>query len=365
MANVVTLTMAQNKALELRKQIAEGVDPVQAKRQARETKRAAQAEATTFKQVCDAWIETHRPGWKGNSMMRDVRHLLYVHGKPLADIAVSAITMDMVQSIITPLWNKAPMQARRALSLWERVLDFARVKGWRQGDNPARWRGLHQYNFPKRRAVDEKHYAAMPYEQIPDFIRMLRLRQNRPRQSKSVVLALEFIILTACRSGEARGMQWDEIDWGQKLWVIPAERMKAGKQHRVPLSDQAMLLLEQQRQSTNGRYVFPGRWLGLLGARAMHILLQSRMKTGVTAHGFRSSFRDWCGNETDFAREHVEACLAHQVGNEVERAYRRQDALAKRRVIMQAWAAYCETGVKPGVQPIETFSLSAIHSRNS
>jgi integrase len=257
---------------------------------------------------------------------------------------VGAITQFDVDEALAPLAAKAPAQARRALDKWAEVFDFARSQGERLFENPARWKGLQKHNFPALSGIKRKHYAALPYERIPEVVRALRQRQER----STGAVALEFCILTACRSGEVLGAQWSEFDFENKLWTIPAERTKQRREHLVPLSDRAMEILTLQKQYRNGSdFVFTGYNRTQLAEKAMVWVLRY-MNLDVTVHGFRSSFRDWCGNETHFPREPVEECLAHQVGNSVEQAYRRQTALRKRIEIMKAWASYCE-GQVPSV----------------
>jgi integrase len=326
----VSLNDAREKVGDLRKQIANGICPIAAKR----TSRASQV---TFKEACDGWIATNKPSWRSESQMRNCNTLLFRHGHALGKVSVASITPDMIQSALEKLWARHPAQARRTLGMFERVLDYAKAKGYRSGDNPASWRGMFEYRFPRQRKIDRGHYTAMPYEKIPGFIQELRQRQER----STGAVALEFVILTACRKGEALGMTWDEIDWDKKLWTLPPERTKQGRQHQVPLSDRAVALLEQQKQYRNGsEFIFTGYKRTKMAERNMMGVLQ-HMGLKSTVHGFRSTFRDWCGNETNFAREPVEHCLAHQCGNAVEQAYRRQDGLNKRRVIMQTWADYC------------------------
>jgi integrase len=331
----IALTDAKAKADGLRKQIANGVCPIQAKRTER-------ANAVTFREVADTWIETHKPAWKGGddgSQMRNAKQLLHKHGATLAHVPVSEVTPDKVQAALDKLWKRAPNQARRALGMWERVLDFAKAKGFRTGDNPCAWHGCFEYRFPRRRASEQGHYAALDYQQMPEFTRALRLRQQERHGAGA--LALEFTILTAARSGETYGMTWSEIDLEKRLWTIPAHRMKAGKEHQVPLCARAIEILELQKQYANDSgYVFTGHKRGKLADKSMaSVLFYMKVKTSV--HGFRSTFRDWAGDKTNFQREHVEACLAHRVGSAVELAYRRQTALEKRREILQAWSAYC------------------------
>jgi integrase len=331
----IALTDAKAKADGLRKQIANGVCPIAARR-------AERANAVTFREVADAWIETHKPAWKGGddgSQMRNAKQLLHKHGAPLAHVPVSEVTPDRVQAALDKLWRRAPNQARRALGMWERVLDYAKAKGMRCGDNAASWRGCHEYRFPRRRAIDCGHYTAMDYQQMPSFMKALRLRQQERHGAGA--LALEFTVLTAARSGETYGMTWSEINWDKQLWTIPKERIKGGREHVVPLCGRAIEILRLQQQYANvSPFVFTGHNRTRLADKSMASVLHY-MKVKTTCHGFRSSFRDWAGDKTNFQREHIEACLAHRVGSAVELAYRRQSALEKRREILQAWAAFC------------------------
>jgi hypothetical protein len=216
------------------------------------------------------------------------------------------------------------------------VLDFAKARGAREGDNPASWKGCHEYRWPKQPNIDRNHYTAMDYTELPGFLAGLRARQVR----SSAARALEFDTDSLSNRGGA-GPSVVRIDWDAKVWTLAATRTKQGRAHRVPLSDRTMELLAIQRQCVNGSdYVFTGNSHGPLSGKSMTWVLRD-IGSKVTVHGFRSTFRDWCGNETEFVREHVEECLGHLVGNAVERAYRRSDALEKRRAIMQAWCEYC------------------------
>jgi integrase len=222
--------------------------------------------------------------------------------------------------------------------MFARVLDYARAKGMRSGDNPADWKGCHQYRFARVKKTERGHYAALPYEQMSAFMQELRLRQGRGVGS----VALEYTILTTARTSEVLGMTWAEIDFDKSIWTVPASRMKMGREHVVPLSNRVMEILRMQQQHSSGNgYVFEGYGRTRMEERTLRSILK-RMNLNITVHGFRSTFRDWCGDTQAFAREHVEACLAHRVGNSVEQAYRRQTALDKRREIMTAWAEYCE-----------------------
>jgi integrase len=338
MVEAVSLVQARAKAHELRKQIAAGVCPIAAKR-------AERTSQVTFQQAANEWVAVHKPSWKGGdagSQMNNARVLLHNHGALLATKRVAEITPDQVQAALKQLWERSPLQGRRALNMWERVFDFAKAKSWIQGQNPAQWKGLMQYRFPRIRKWDKGHYSAMDYAQVPEFMKVLRQRQER----STGAAALEFLILTCARRGEVLGMQWSEIDWDKKLWILPEERTKQGRAHTVPLSERAMAILEQQKQYRNGsEFVFTGYRQTQMDNKSLAAQLRS-MKIDATVHGFRSTFRDYMGNETNFAREPVEHCLAHRLGNSVEQAYRRQDALNKRRVIMDHWAEYCAGGAQ-------------------
>lgn len=347
LVEAVPLADAQDKVIDLRRQIAKGICPNKAKREAKLVQ-------VTFAEVADAWIETHKLSWRSESQMRNIKAMLRNHGKSLSEMLIGAITPDHVQSALADQWVRYPVSARRTLAMFERMLDYAKSKGSRTGDNPAAWKGCHEYRFPRRQKTERKHFAAMPYTQIPQFMQDLRVKQGRAASA----MALEFTILTACRTGEALGMVWSEIDWNNRLWTMSAERTKQGREHVVPLSDRTLELLRLQHQycgmssDSTGRhsYVFTGNKRTRLDPKALlwalHKVIAETPGTAegqydYTVHGMRSTFRDWAGDETDYAREHVEGCLGHQVGNAVEQAYRRATALAKRRTIMTAWAEYC------------------------
>jgi integrase len=326
---LMTLAEAKEAVHEMRRLVARGVDPIEHERDTR-------TKQTTFAEAADGWIKTRATRW-GNSQMQSVSLLLHHHGKPLAHKFVSEMTPDHVQETLEDLWQYAPNQARRALRAFESVFDYAKAHGMRTGDNPAAWQGLHQYRFPTLPATDKQHFSAMHYDHIPEFIRQLRTHQHRA----TTAIALEFTILCAARSSETLCMRWDEINFEQKLWTIPAHRMKAGREHRVPLSTRAIALLEKQREHTLGNaHVFTGYGQGHLSPKSMITFLRY-MGVKESVHGFRSTFRNWCGDKTPFDRETVELCLAHRIGSEVERAYRTLDALEKRRTVMEAWASYC------------------------
>ena len=240
-------------------------------------------------------------------------------------------------AVLTPIWQAKAETASRLRGRIEKVLDAAKAKGYREGENPARWRGHLDHLLPKRSKLTRGHHAAMPYDHVAAFVARLRERDSLAAR------ALELTILTAARSGEVFGMRWSEVDFDKKVWILPADRMKAGREHRVPLPERAVAILKQLVEIRTGDFVFPGqRKERPLSKKAMELVLKRIKIENATVHGFRSSFRDWCGNETHFPREVVETALAHAIGSEVERAYRRSDALEKRRELMQAWANYCD-----------------------
>jgi integrase len=249
---------------------------------------------------------------------------------------VNMIETEEVLRVLKPVWEKIPETASRLRGRIERVLDAARAKGLRSGENPARWRGHLDMLLSPRQKLTRGHHAAMPYAELPAFIARIRDRDGVAAR------ALEFVILTAARSGEVLGLRWSEIDLQNRIWTVPATRIKAGREHRVPLSPSAITILEAMRVGRVSDHVFPGyRPERPLGDMALHMVLK-RMEIPYTVHGFRSTFRDWCGEATNFPREVAEAALAHVVGDQTERAYRRGDALEKRRKLMDSWAGFCE-----------------------
>ena len=270
---------------------------------------------------------------------------LETYAAPLRSKPVNRINTEDVLEVLQPIWTTRAETASRVRGRIEKILDAAKAKGLREGENPARWRGHLDNLLPKRQLLQRGHHAAMPWQELPEFIAQLR------HSPSMAALALEFVILTAARSGEVLrsyredevvGASWGEIDRQAKVWTIPARRMKAGREHRVPLSGRAIAILNEAEKARRGKFIFPGqRGDQPLSDMALTMLLR-RMNVGAaTVHGFRSSFRDWAGEVTSFSREIAEAALAHTIGDKVERAYRRGDALEQRRKLMQAWADFC------------------------
>lgn len=330
--NAVGLAAAREKARKARELVAEGVDPKFGLRV------AANDEETTFGQAADDLVDSLERGWKNPKHRAQWRSTLEGYCAPIWNRPVSSIATQDVVSILSPIWQEKPETASRVRGRIERVLDAAKVKGQRSGENPARWRGHLEILLPKRRKKgDVRHHPAMPYAEVGAFVQSLKLRIS------TAARALEFLILTSSRTGEVLGAKWKEIDRKAKLWRVPAARMKMGVEHVVPLSDAALVILDGMAVfgSEPDAFVFPSRFPGRpLSNMAMEMLLRRMQCDDYTVHGMRSAFRDWAGEETDYPREIVEMALAHAVGNEVERAYRRGTAIEKRRELMAEWAAY-------------------------
>jgi integrase len=356
--NVVGLAEARQRAAKVREQLFLGHDPVE---QRRANQRAAQVEAAkaaTFKDCAEGYIAAHSPVWRNSKHAAQWGATLatYVFSV-FGDLPVQAVDTALVMKAIEPIWTEKAETASRVRGRIEAILDWARVRGYRDGENPARWRG-HLENLlaapsKAKRAVRQRkglgeHFEALPYGRIAGFIAELR------EQEGIAARALEFAILTAARTGEVIGARWDEIDTAQSLWTIPAGRMKAGKEHRVPLSDAAMAIVEKMAEVRSGDFVFPGGRAGRpLSNMALLMALRRMDHAGLTAHGFRSTFRDWAAERTNFPAEVAEMALAHAVGDKVEAAYRRGDLFDKRRQIMDAWAKFCAAPPAAGASVVE------------
>lgn len=328
----VSLARARELAAEARQVLAGGADPI-------EVRRAPPADAaprpTTFGDVATRYMADREPTWRNAVHRRQWRQTLEVQAANIWRMPVADVDTEAVLGALRPLWHEKPETARRLRGRLERVLDAARVAGHRQGENPARWRGHLDVLLPKAPRLSRGHHPALPYAEMPAFLIKLRARPALAAR------ALEFLILTAARSGEVRGMTWGEVDLDAALWTVPRERMKAKRAHRVPLSTAALDLLRALPSGEPSAIVFPHASGGPLSDMVLLMLLRRIGQPDLTAHGFRSSFRDWAAEETDHPREVIEAALAHLVGDETERAYRRGDALAKRRHLMADWAAFC------------------------
>jgi integrase len=291
----VSLARARELAAQCRAQVAAGLDPIELRDAAKQTKRAA----PTFGEMADALIASKEREWRNKKHKAQWAMTLREYCAPLRSKPVDEIDTAAVLAVLTPLWRRAPETASRVRGRVEAVLDAAKAQGHRSGENPAAWRGHLSHLLPKRGKLTRGHHAAMPYAEASAF--MARLRQ----QDAIPALALEFTILTAARSGEVLGARWSEIDSAAKVWTVPAERMKAGREHRVPLCERALAILERLSEARTGELVFPGQRVGRpLSGAALNLILRA-MGAAVTVHGFRSAFRDWCGNETHFPREIV------------------------------------------------------------
>ncbi|RWO25803.1 MAG: DUF4102 domain-containing protein [Mesorhizobium sp.] len=323
----VSLAKARARAADCRSAVEEGRDPI--------AEKAKEAEPT-FGDCADKYIATIKSEWRNAKHEYQWNQTLTSFCQSIRPKRVSTITTEDVLDVLAPIWQAKAETASRLRGRIERVLEFAKVKGWRSGENPAAWRGNLRNLLPKRQRLQRGHQPAMPYAEIPAFTARLR------KAEAMAARALEFTILTVARSGETLGATWKEIDFKGKLWNVPKERMKAGAPHTVPLSIEALAILEalhEQRQEGQ-EFIFTRDGENPLSNMAMMMLLRRMKQTEITVHGFRSGFRDWCGDATSFPREVAEAALAHKVGDETERAYRRSDALEKRRKLMQAWADY-------------------------
>jgi integrase len=326
-ARDVTLARAREKAVQARAKLAESVNPKDARRS---------SEAATFGVCADRFVEAMRPSWRNGKHAAQWEMTLREYAAPLRRLPVDKTTTDDVLSVLKPLWNEKPETASRLRGRIERVPDAAKAQGLRAGENPARWRGHLDQLLPKRQRLTRGHHAAMSYAEMPAFMDDLRARQS------TAARALEFAILTAARSGEVLGLRWEEIDLDRAVWTVPANRMKAGREHRVPLSRPALKLLKAMHEGCDGKFVFPGQKPGKpLSVMALEMVLRRMKVEAVTVHGFRSAFRDWAAERTNFSNEVCEAALAHVIENKAEAAYRRGDLFDKRRKLMDAWATHC------------------------
>jgi len=330
---VVPLAKARELAAAARAQIQEGIDPIAEKTKAK----AEPAAPVLFSDVAVTYMTDREKTWRNAAHRKQWRTSLEVDGAKIWNMPVAAVGTDDVLAVLRPIWHEKAESARRLRGRIERILDAARVGRHRSGENPAQWRGHLDVLLPQSKRLQRGHHKAMPYAEVPAFYAGIAAGL----QSHSC-LALQFTILTAARSGETRGMTWDEVDMAGAIWTVPALRMKGNRVHRVPLTARALAILAQARDGSprDGGFVFPARNGKPLSDMALAMFLRRLNDEGFTVHGFRSSFRDWVTEETDFAGDLAEAALAHLVGDETERAYRRGDALEKRRHLMDAWAAF-------------------------
>lgn len=352
----LSLAAARDKAAELRRQHQEGVDPIQAREAARKAEKLAEAQGRTFKECAADYVTRNKAAWRNAKHRQQWENTLATYVYPvIGDVPVQEVDVGVIVEVLEPIWTTKPETASRVRGRIEAVLDAATVQRHREGPNPALWKGNLSHILPARAKVRRvEHHAALPFDEIAAFMVALRGREGMAAR------ALEFTILTAARTGEALGARWRELDLGAKVWTVPAERMKAGREHRVPLAEAAVTLLKEiaplamQKDGTPDPIapVFPGsRRAFQLSQMAMLMLLRRMQRDDLTAHGFRSSFRDWASERTSYARDVVEMALAHAIENKVEAAYRRGNLFDKRRRLMDDWATFCsgDAGSRSGV----------------
>ena len=338
----LTLAQARDVASIYRTKVKlEGIDPLtereDAEKAAASARQAEKAAAVTFKAMAEQFLSMNEANWRNAKHRQQWRNTLKTYAYPIiGNMRVGDIETPHVLQILEPIWRSKSETAGRIRGRIEAILDAAKVREYRSGENPARWRGHLANLLPARPKLSRGHHKALPYDEVPALLSALRSHRAVS------ALALEFTILTAARSGEVLGASWEEIDFKKRAWTIPAHRMKAGREHRVPLSDQAIHIL-RLAQKLGKTHVFPGQRGGAMSSMAMLMLLR-RMQPGITVHGFRSSFRDWAAECTGYSHEVCEMALAHTIDNKAEAAYRRGDLFEKRRRLMDDWANYCDEG---------------------
>jgi integrase len=340
--SAVSLADAREEAAKCRRLRQQGIDPIEARKAERARRALDAAKTITFKQAAAKYIASHRAGWKNPKHALLWENTLATYAEPvMGAVSVQAIDTGLVLRVLEPIWRTKPETASRVRGRIEAILDWAKVRGLRQGENPALWRGHLEHSLPAKLKVRRvRHHPALPYAELPDFMAELR------KQEGAGARALEFTILTAARTCETVGATWDEADTAEKLWTVPPERMKATREHRVPLSPRALTILGEAKaaRTSESEFVFPGGRRGRpLSNMAMAKVLQRMGRDDITVHGFRSTFRDWAAERTNYPGEVVEMALAHAVSDKVEAAYRRGDLFEKRHRLMAEWATYCNT----------------------
>jgi integrase len=349
-ANLISLAGARAKARDARRLLLDKIDPIETRRAQHRERLLETARGKTFRECAESYIASHEAGWRDpRSHKQWVRSLVsYVYPR-LGDLPVAAIDTALVLAALEPIWKTKPETASRVRGRIESILDWAKARGYRDGENPARWRGYLDHLLPAPNRVRRvKHFAALPYAELPALMAKLRDQQGMP------AAALEFLILTASRSNEVLSARWNEIDGN--MWTVPGERMKAGKPHRVPLSDRAVEVLVSLPRE--GEFIFIGaRTDAASNPHQLKRVLQRIGYNNITVHGFRSTFRDWAAETTAYPNHVVEQALAHAIGNGVEAAYRRGDLFDKRRRLMDEWASYC---ARPAVSKGEVVTLRGV-----
>lgn len=331
----VTLAGARDAARKAREKIADGVDPIEDRRARKSALKAETAKVVTFDQAAKAYIAAHGDSWRNDKHRQQWENTLATYASPkIGKLSVRDIEVAHILSVLEPIWKDRTETATRLRGRIERIMGWATSRGYRDGLNPARWRDhLDQQLAAPKRIAKTQHHAALPIDDMGDFMGRLRSAQGLGAR------ALEFVVLTAARTGEVRGAKWSEIDMAAKVWTVPADRMKAGKEHRVPLSEAAVALLESLPRMAGTDLVFPSSRRTELSNMTLTAVLR-RMGVDVTSHGFRSTFRDWAAERTNYPRDVAEMALAHTIGDKVEAAYRCGDLFGKRQRLMEDWARF-------------------------
>ena len=331
----VTLAMAREKARAARSEVEAGVDPIAARSEVLKKLKEENLNAVTFESAANAYIEAHGDTWKNPKHRAQWSATLATYAFPvIGSLQTAHVTQAHVLAVLEPIWKTKNETAARLRGRIEAVLDWATVRGYREGENPARWKGRLDKLLPAPGKIQKTvHRKALTIDAVQQFMRDLRDKEGVAAR------ALEFVVLTAARSGEVRGVTWSEIDLDAAVWVVPGDRMKAGREHRVPLCAQAVELLKKMPRFVGNEHVFPSPRGKVLSDMAL-LAVMRRMEVDAVPHGFRSTFRDWVGERTDYPRELAEQALAHTLESKVEAAYRRGDALEKRRTMMQEWSDF-------------------------
>jgi integrase len=347
--HTVSLAEARQDAEKCRKMLRESIDPINHRKSLKEALRLEGVKFMTFRECAEAYIHSHGAGWRNVKHASQWRNTLKTYAYPFfGDLSVQVVDTGLVMKALEPIWTEKPETASRVRGRIEAVLNWATAREYRQGENPARWRGHLKELLPAPAKVRKvKHHAALPYSEIGAF--MAELRQKEAVSAKG----LEFLILTAARTGEVIDATWDEIDFAERMWTVPGERMKSDEEHRVPLSAAALEVLQVMNKVRKSDFIFPGNRANRPLSNMAFLQLLKRMdRDDLTGHGFRSTFRDWAAEQTSFPNEVAEMALAHAVGDKVEAAYRRGDLFEKRRKIMDAWAT-CMEAVEAEVVPFQ------------
>ena len=341
----VSLADARLKAQEYRATLQEGLDPLQVKRELEAKQKAEKADLVTFNHCAERYIESHKAGWKNAKHAQQWTNTIHTYASPvIGSLPIKSIDTALIMRVLEPIWLTKNETAGRLRGRIENILSWAAVQGYRAADNPAQWKGHLENLLAKPSKIKKvKHHRAMPYTDIHNFINDLRTHTGVSAK------ALEFLIITASRTSEVIGAQWDEIDLTANVWIIPANRMKAGKEHRVPLCSRALELIEEMKAFKTNDFLFCGQTkAGGLSNAAMDKLLQKTMAKEYTVHGFRSTFRDWTAEQTNYPRDLCEMALAHTIKDKSEAAYRRGDMMEKRFNMMNDWLKYIESPLPKG-----------------